>query len=88
MAIHYSEAIQATRKAVMVIGALIFCALIIVGCTILIPLALCLLMPRQPETKALVICACGAICLVRSLTVMTVLMPGRAGCKWMRSKSE
>jgi hypothetical protein len=79
--IYYGETILVTRKAVMLLGALMLCILIMAGGAILIPLALCLLMSWQPETKALVICAFGAVYILGSLVVMIALM---SESRWMR----
>lgn len=79
--IWYLELVQSARKSAIVFGALIFCIVIMAGGAILIPLALCLFMPWQPVTKALVGCAVGAIYLFLPLIVVIVLMSEK---RWMR----
>jgi hypothetical protein len=79
--IYYLEMIQTARKALMILGALIFCFVIMAGGAVLMPLALCLFMPWQPQTKALVACAFGAVYLLAPLIVAIVLMSER---RWMR----
>lgn len=78
--IWYIELVQGARKSVMVLGALIFCVIIMAGGAVLIPLALCLFMPWQPSTKALVGCTVGAIYLLAPLIVAMVLMSEK---RWM-----
>jgi hypothetical protein len=51
------------------------------GGAVLMPLALCLFMPWQPQTKALVACAFGAVYLLAPLIVAIVLMSEK---RWMR----
>jgi hypothetical protein len=77
----YLEMIQTARKSVIILGALIFCFVIMAGGAVLIPLALCLFMPWQPQTKALVACAFGAVYLLVPLIVAIVLMSEK---RWMR----
>jgi hypothetical protein len=79
--IYYLEMIRTARKAMMTLGALIFCVVIMAGGAILIPVALCLFMPWQPETKALVACAFGVVYVVVALIVAIVLMSEK---RWMR----
>ncbi len=79
--IYYVETIQTAREAVMILGALIFCVVIMAGGAVLIPLGLCLFMPWQPQTKALVASAFGAVYLLAPLIVTFVLMSEK---RWMR----
>ena len=79
--IYYLEMIQAARKSVIILGALIFCFVIMAVGAVLIPLALCLFMPWQPQTKALVACTFGAVYLLAPLIVAIVLMSEK---RWMR----
>lgn len=79
--IYYLEMIRTVRKAVMALGALMFCVLVMAGGAVLIPLALCLFMPWQPETKALVACAFGVVYIVGPLIVAMMLMSEK---RWMR----
>jgi len=78
--IYYLEMIRTARQAVMILGALMFCVVIMAGGAVLIPLALCLFMPWQPETKALVACAFGVVYVVAPLIVAMVLMSEK---RWM-----
>ena len=80
-AIYYLEMTQTARKTLMLIGGLIFCLVMMAGGAVLIPLALCLFMPWQPQTKALVACAFGAVYLLAPLLVAIVLMSEK---RWMR----
>jgi len=79
--IYYLRVIQTARTAAMTVGALIFCLAMMAGGAVLIPLGLCLFMPWQPQTKALVACAFGAIYLLVPLFVAMTLMSER---RWMR----
>ncbi|MBI5868138.1 MAG: hypothetical protein HZB43_07625 [candidate division Zixibacteria bacterium] len=79
--IYYLEMIRAARKAVMALGVLMFCVLLMAGGAVLIPLALCLFMPWPPETKALVACAFGVVYVIGPLIVAMVLMSEK---RWMR----
>lgn len=78
--IYYLETIQTARQAVMIIGGIIFCFVIMAGGAVLIPLALCLFMPWQPLTKALVASAFGVVYLFAPLVVANVLMSEK---RWM-----
>ena len=80
-AVYYVEAVRTARKATMVFGALAFCLVIMASGAILIPLALCLFMPWQPDTKAWVACTVGTVYLLVPLIVGIVLMSER---RWMR----
>ena len=77
----YLEMIRTTRKALIILGVLMFCFVIMAGGAVLMPLALCLFMPWQPQTKALVVLAFGAVYLLAPLIVATVLMSEK---RWMR----
>lgn len=79
--IYYLEMIRTARQVVMILGALLFCVVIMAGGAILIPVSLCLFMPWQPETKALVACAFGVVYVVAPLIVAMVLMSEK---RWMR----
>jgi len=79
--IYYLEMIRTARKAVMALGVLMFCVLLMAAGAVLIPLALCLFMPWQPETKALVACAFGVVYVIGPLIVAMVLMSEK---RWMR----
>ena len=80
-AIYYLEMTQTARKAVMNLAAVVFCVVIMAGGAVLMPLALCLFMPWQPQTKALVACAFAAVYLLTPLIVAIVLMSEK---RWMR----
>jgi hypothetical protein len=79
--IYYLEMIQTARKAVIGFAGLVFCFVIMAGGAVLMPLALCLFMPWQPQTKAWVAFAFGAVYLVAPLIVVIVLMSEK---RWMR----
>jgi hypothetical protein len=81
-AIYYLETIKSVRQVVVIVGALILCFVIIAGGAILIPLALCLFMPWQPLTKALVASAFGAVYLLVPTLIAISLMSER---RWMRA---
>ncbi len=78
---YYLETIRSVRQAVMTLGVLAFCMAMIAGGAVLIPLALCLFMPWQPQTKALVACAFGAVYITVPLVVAVLLMSEK---RWMR----
>ena len=78
---YYLQTIRSVRQAVMTLGVLALCMAMIAGGAVLIPLALCLLMPWQPLTKALVACAFGALYITVPLVVAIVLMSEK---RWMR----
>ena len=80
-AILYLETIRSAREAVMVFGVVAFCIALMAGGAVLIPLALCLFMPWQPQTKTLVACAFGAVYIAVPFIVATVLMSEK---RWMR----
>lgn len=79
--IFYLEAVHNARKAIILIGALIFCLVIMAGGAILVPLALCLFMPWQPATKAIVACSFAAVYLLVPIVVAIALMSEK---RWMR----
>jgi hypothetical protein len=79
--VHYLEAIRTVRRALIDLGAFMFCLAIIAGGAVLMPLALCLFMPWQPQTKALVACAFGVVYIVAPLIVAIALMSEK---RWMR----
>lgn len=80
-AIYYLETVRTTRQIVIVAGALVLCFIIIAGGAILIPLSLCLFMPWQPLTKAIVASAFGAVYLIVPIAVAVSLMSEK---RWMR----
>ncbi len=80
-AIYYLESVRSARQVVIVAGALVLCFVIIAGGAILIPLALCLFMPWQPLTKAIVASAFGAVYLIVPVAVAVTLMSEK---RWMR----
>ena len=79
--IWYVELVQSARESAVVFVTLAFCVVLMAGGAILIPVALCLFMPWQPLTKALVGCTVGAIYLFVPLVVVVVLMSEK---RWMR----
>lgn len=79
--IYYLEAVRSARKAVILFGMLVFCLVIMAGGAILAPLALCLFMPWQSETKAIVACSFAAIYVLVPLVVSFALMSEK---RWMR----
>lgn len=78
---YYLETIRSARHAVITLGVLAFCMAMMAGGAVLVPLALCLFMPWQPLTKALVACAFGAVYITVPLAVAIVLMSEK---RWMR----
>jgi len=77
----YLETVRSARQAVIVFGVVAFCIALMAGGAVLIPLALCLFMPWQPQTKTLVACAFGAVYIAVPFVVATVLMSEK---RWMR----
>jgi len=78
---YYLETIRSVRQAVMTLGVLALCMAMMAGGAVLIPLSLCLFMPWQPQTKALVACAFGVLYVAVPVVVVTVLMSEK---RWMR----
>jgi len=79
--VHYLKAIRTARSALIRLGALMFCLAIIAGGAVLMPLALCLFMPWQPQTKALVAGAFSVVYIVAPLIAAIALMSEK---RWMR----
>lgn len=78
---YYLETVRSAREAVIVLGLLSFCIALMAGGAVLLPLALCLFMPWQPQTKAFVACAFAVVYLVAPFLVATLLMSEK---RWMR----
>lgn len=80
-AIYYLESVRSARQIVFAAGALVLCFVIMAGGAILIPLALCLFMPWQPLTKAIVASAFGAVYVIVPIAVAVTLMSEK---RWMK----
>lgn len=80
-AIYYLESVRSVRQIVIVAGALVLCFVMMAGGAILIPLALCLFMPWEPLTKAIVASAFGAVYVIVPVALAVTLMSEK---RWMK----
>ena len=80
-AMTYLEGVKSARTVVIVICLVFLCGVIVAGGAVLIPLALCIFMPWQPQTKALVAASVGVVYLVVPLLVVSSLLSEK---RWMR----
>jgi len=80
-AMYYLQTVRSVREVFMVLGAVAFCFALMAGGAVLVPLALCMFMPWQPQTKAIVACGFGVFYLIAPLVVAIVLMSEK---RWMR----
>lgn len=79
-AVVYLEAIKGARRVVILLCLLIFTITLIGAGLVLIPLALLLFMPWEPQTKAIVGIAVGAVYLLVPLVAM---LPVLSEKRWM-----
>ena len=80
-AIAYLSIIRGTRRFVIMLAVLVFCAVILACGFLLIPIALLLFMPWEPHTKAIVGIAIGAAYILVPLIVAAVLLSEK---RWLR----
>lgn len=79
-AVVYLEAIKGARRVVILLCLLIFTITLIGAGLVLIPIALLLFMPWDPQTKAIVGIAVGAVYL---LVPLVALLPVLSEKRWM-----
>ena len=79
-AVVYLEAIKGARRVLILLCLMIFTITLIGAGLVLIPLALLLFMPWEPQTKAIVGIAVGAVYLLVPLAAM---LPALSEKRWM-----
>ena len=80
-AIAYLSIIRGTRRFVIMLAVLVFCAVIVACGFLLVPIALLLFMPWEPHTKAIVGIIIGAVYVLVPLIVASVLLSEK---RWLR----
>jgi hypothetical protein len=81
-AIAYLKVLQGTRRFVMVV-MLLFFFVVVLGCGfLLIPIALLLFMPWDPQTKAIVGICIGAAYVLIPIIVISVLLSEKRWIRW------
>jgi hypothetical protein len=80
-AIVYLNFIKGTRSLAKLLCMLVVSVIVLACGFLLIPVALCLFMPWNPQTKAIVAAAFGAAYLILPLITMIVLFSEK---RWMR----
>jgi hypothetical protein len=79
-AVVYLEAIKGARRVLILLCLMIFTITLIGAGLVLIPLALLLFMPWEPQTKAIVGIAVGAVYLLVPLAAMLPILSEK---RWM-----
>ncbi len=78
----YLKALKGTRRFVIVVTLLVF-FVVVLGCGfLLIPIALLLFMPWEPQTKAVVGIAIGAAYVLIPVIVISVLLSEKRWVRW------
>ena len=73
--------IRGVRRAIIAVIAMVFCAAIVACGFLLVPIALLLFMPWEPQTKAIVGIAIGAAYILIPLAVISSLLSEK---RWLR----
>jgi hypothetical protein len=80
-AITYLTIIRGARRFVIMLVALVFCAVVLACGFLLVPIALLLFMPWEPHTKAIVGIIIGAVYILVPLIGASVLLSEK---RWLR----
>ena len=80
-AITYLKIIKGTRRFFIVLALLVFCAVVFACGFLIIPIALLLFMPWEPQTKAIVGVIIGAAYILVPLIVVASLLSEK---RWVR----
>jgi hypothetical protein len=80
-AIAYLSIIRGVRRLVIMVAVLVFCTVILACGFLLVPIALLLFMPWDPQTKAIVGIAVGAAYILVPLIVASVMLSEN---RWLR----
>lgn len=85
-AITYLSIVRGLRRFVLMILALVFCAVVLACGFLLVPIALLMFAPWEPMTKAIVGIAIGAAYVLIPVIVISVLLSERRWLKISRAE--
>jgi len=74
--------VRGVRRALIAVIVMVFCAAIVACGFVLVPIALLLFMPWEPQTKAIVGIAIGAAYILIPLAVISALLSEK---RWLRT---
>lgn len=81
VAVYYIEAVRTARTIFITLALLVFFVTLMAAGAVLVPIALCMFMPWEPQTKAIVAASFGAVYVLVPVIAISILMSEK---RWLK----